>query len=58
MSEQTKLSLSVGALEVSATFNYTDTTIDELFCAFKGLLLAHTFTESQIKNYIKELNEE
>lgn len=52
------LSLIVDGTEAAVTFNYSEVTIDELFVAFKGILISHTFTENQIKNYIEELNKE
>lgn len=58
MNEKAKLSLVIDKVEVSVTFDYIDVTIDELFNAFKGVLIAHTFAENQIKNCIKELNKE
>lgn len=58
MNEKVKLSLVMDKIETSVTFDYIDVTIDELFSAFKGILITQAFTENQINNCIAELNSE
>ncbi len=52
MKEGTVLSLKIKDVEVKAILPYSDVDLNELFDLFKGLLVAHTFTEEQIDKFL------
>ena len=54
----TKISISQHNREVSYMFDYFDTTVEELYTAFKGMLLALEYSEESISEYLKSLNDE
>ena len=53
--DKTVLLLSINGIEAKASFNYTDVTLEDLFNAFRGLLIVQTFPENLINNYMIEL---
>ena len=52
------ISLQCGEAISSWTVNHMDCDLEELYGAFKGLLVTLGFTESCINNYLKELKDE
>ena len=56
----TGFSISVRCGDVSTTWSveHMDCTLDELYNAFKGLLVSQGFTEECINKYLKELSDE
>ena len=61
MERKTKLTLLIGSNTVSWENDYTDNSLEDLFNAFGGLLVTHTFNQEQIRQFLvekgKELNE-
>lgn len=61
MERKTKLTLLIGSNVVSWENDYTDNSLEDLFNAFEGLLVTHTFNQEQIRRFLiekgKELNE-
>ena len=61
MERKTKLTLLIGSNTVSWENDYTDNSLEDLFNAFEGLLVTHTFNQEQIRQFLvekgKELNE-
>ena len=61
MERKTKLTLLIGNNIVSWENDYTDNSLEDLFNAFEGLLVTHTFNQEQIRQFLiekgKELNE-
>ena len=58
MGKMTKLTLLIGSNTASWENEFTDNTLEELFSAFEGLLVAHTFTQESIHRFIIEKAEE
>ena len=54
MEKKTKLSLLIGSDTVSWENSYTDNTLEDLFEAFEGLLVTHTFAQESIHKFIIE----
>lgn len=58
MERGTKVTLQIGDITVSWENGYIDTTLEDLFTAFEGLLVSNTFTQESIRKYIVEKGEE
>ena len=58
---RTKLTLQIGDNIVSWENDSIDNSLEELYSAFEGLLVTHTFNQEQIRRFLiekgKELNE-
>ena len=61
MERGTKLTLLIGSNIVSWENDYTDNSLEDLFNAFEGLLVTHTFNQERLRRFLiekgKELNE-
>lgn len=56
--EETTLTLSKGFETFSATFKNIDVSLEQLFTAFRGLLVANGWQEETINQFIVELADE
>lgn len=61
MENKTKITLQIRDTIVSWENSYIDNNLEDLYNAFEGLLVAHTFSQEQIRRFLvekgKELNE-
>lgn len=61
MERRTKLTLQIGEDTVIWENSYTDNSLEDLYNAFEGLLVTHTFSQEYIRRFLvekgKELNE-
>lgn len=55
---KTKLTLQIGSNTVSWENDFIDSSLEELYSAFEGLLVAHTFEQEQIRKFLVEKSEE
>ena len=55
---RTKLTLQVADTIVSWENNYTDNTLEDLYNAFEGLLVTHTYSQDSIRRFLIEKGEE
>lgn len=55
---KSKLSLAIGDIKAAVSWDYTDLDIRDLYDAFKGVLITHTFTPLQCDKCICDLAEE
>jgi hypothetical protein len=51
----TKLSLTMHGVTTTVEFPYEDVDLEEIFNAFKAVMVGATFSQSQYQNYIIEL---
>lgn len=58
MKNKTKLTLEIGDNTVSWETDHYDVTLEELFNAFEGLLVTHTYTQESVRNFIIDKSEE
>lgn len=55
---KTKLTLQIGSNTVSWENDFIDNSLEELYNAFEGLLVTHTFEQEQIRKFLVEKSEE
>ena len=55
---KTKLTLQIGSNTVSWENDFIDNSLEELYSAFEGLLVTHTFEQEQIRKFLIEKSEE
>ena len=55
---KTKLTLQIGSNTVSWENDFIDNSLEELYSAFEGLLVTHTFEQEQIRKFLVEKSEE
>lgn len=55
---RTKLTLQIDDNIVSWENNYTDNTLEDLYNAFEGLLVTHTYSQDSIRRFLIEKSEE
>lgn len=55
---RTKLTLQIDDNIVSWENNYTDNTLEDLYNAFEGLLVTHTYSQDSIRRFLIEKGEE
>lgn len=55
---KTKLILQIGSNTVSWENDFIDNSLEELYNAFEGLLVTHTFEQEQIRKFLVEKSEE
>ena len=55
---KTKLTLQIDGNTVSWENDFMDNSLEELYNAFEGLLVTHTFTQEQIREFLIEKSEE
>lgn len=55
---KTKLTLQMDGNTVSWENDFMDNSLEELYNAFEGLLVTHTFTQEQIRKFLIEKSEE
>lgn len=58
MERKTKLTLQIGEDTVIWENNYTDNSLEDLYNAFEGLLVTHTFSQDSIRRFLVEKGEE
>lgn len=58
MERKTKLTLQIGEDTVIWENNYTDNSLEDLYNAFEGLLVTHTFSQDSIRRFLIEKGEE
>lgn len=58
MKNKTKLTLEIGDNTVSWETDHIDTSLEELFDAFEGLLVTHTYPQGSIRQFIIDKGEE
>lgn len=58
MERKTKLTLQIGEDTVIWENNYTDNSLEDLYNAFEGLLVTHTFSQDSIRRFLAEKGEE
>ena len=56
--KKTTLSIDSDQGKCSFEFDNIDVTLDQMFTAFRGLLVSQTWSEDVINNYILNLSEE
>lgn len=55
--KKTKITIQVGSTITTWENGYTDNTLEDLYSAFEGLLIAHAYTQDSIKRLIIEKSE-
>ena len=55
---RTKLTLQIDDNIVSWENNYTDNTLEDLYNAFEGLLVTHTYSQDSVRRFLVEKGEE
>lgn len=58
MEGKTKIILQIGDSTVTWENNYTDNTLEDLYSAFEGLLVAQTYSQDSIRRFLIEKGEE
>ena len=58
MERKTKIILQIGDNTAAWENNYIDNTLEDLYNAFEGLLVTHTFSQEQIRRFLVEKGEE
>ena len=58
MERKTKIILQIGDTTVTWENNYTDNTLEDLYNAFEGLLVTHTYSQDSIRSFLVEKGEE
>lgn len=58
ISKGTELSLRIDGTTVVWKSEYSDCNLEDLFQAFEGLLVAHTYPPDSVRRYVTELGEE
>ena len=58
MERKTKIILQIGDTTVTWEHNYTDNTLEDLYNAFEGLLVTHTYSQDSVRRFLVEKGEE
>ena len=58
MESKTKIILQIGDTTVTWENDYTDNTLEDLYNAFEGLLVAQTYSQDSIRRFLVEKGEE
>lgn len=58
MNRKTKIILQIGDNTVTWENEYTDNTLEDLYNAFEGLLVTHTYSQESIRRFLVEKGEE
>ena len=58
MERKTKIILQIGDTTVTWENNYIDNTLEDLYNAFEGLLVTHTYSQDSIRSFLVEKGEE
>ena len=58
MERKTKIILQIGDTTVTWENNYTDNTLEDLYNAFEGLLVTHTYSQDSVRRFLVEKGEE
>ena len=58
MEGKTKITLQIEDNTVTWENNYTDNTLEDLYNAFEGLLVTHTYSQDSIRRFLIEKGEE
>lgn len=58
MERKTKITLQIGDNTVIWENSYTDNSLEDLYTAFEGLLVTHTFSQDSIRRFLVEKGEE
>lgn len=58
MNRNTKIILQIGDNTVTWENEYTDNTLEDLYNAFEGLLVTHTYSQDSIRRFLVEKGEE
>ena len=58
MNRKTKIILQIGDNTVTWENEYTDNTLEDLYNAFEGLLVTHTYSQDSIRRFLVEKGEE
>lgn len=58
MEKKTKIILQIGDTTVTWENNYTDNTLEDLYNAFEGLLVTHTYSQDSVRRFLIEKGEE
>lgn len=58
MERKTKITIQIGDDTATWENNYTDNTLEDLYNAFEGLLVTHTFSQDSIRRFLVEKGEE
>lgn len=58
MNKKTKIILQIGDNTVTWENEYTDNTLEDLYNAFEGLLVTHTYSQESIRRFLVEKGEE
>ena len=58
MESKTKITLQIMDTVVSWENSYIDNTLEDLYNAFEGLLVAHTYSQDSIRRFLIEKGEE
>ena len=58
MERETKIILQIGDTTVTWENNYTDNTLEDLYNAFEGLLVTHTYSQDSVRRFLVEKGEE
>ena len=58
MERKTKIVLQIGNNTVTWENEYIDNTLEDLYNAFEGLLVTHTYSQDSIRRFLVEKGEE
>ena len=58
MERKTKIILQIGDNTAAWENSYTDNTLEDLYNAFEGLLVTHTYSQDSIRRFLVEKGEE
>ena len=58
MERKTKIVLQIGNNTVTWENSYIDNTLEDLYNAFEGLLVTHTYSQDSIRRFLVEKGEE
>lgn len=58
MERKTKITIQIGDDTATWENSYTDNSLEDLYNAFEGLLVTHTFSQDSIRRFLVEKGEE
>lgn len=58
MERKTKITIQIGDDTATWENSYTDNPLEDLYNAFEGLLVTHTFSQDSIRRFLVEKGEE
>ena len=58
MERKTKIILQIGDNTAAWENNYIDNTLEDLYNAFEGLLVTHTYSQDSVRRFLIEKGEE